>query len=453
MGLKKTIDSYSIKYDFIRYGWINRCYKAYYGKKQICGRERIPRNQPVILAINHQNALMDAMAFVTHLKQQSVFMARADIFKKPIIIKILTFLKIMPIFRMRDGVSNLQKNDEIFDATYHILKNKKNPLAIFPEGNHGEYRRLRPLTKGIFRIAFRAQADYGTKPGIKIVPIGIDYGNYQKFRSTLFMNIGQPIEVSEFWKDYEENQAVGINKLRVHLASEMKKLMIHIETEEFYDLYMGLRELYNPLMRKELNISGKTLLDKFISDKEIIERLDKLLEQKSEEVKTLNDEYFNYLTLRTELNFRDWLFRKKISFPIIRIITMLLSLVTLPIVILGNINNWPHYYIPPLLGKKIKDPQFVSTAKWGMGVGIIMVYYPLLTILAIIFIPWWWGKIFYIILLPLSGLYAFYYRNFLVKSWARIRFWHKKFNGNQALKNCEDYHKTIIDKFKMLSTK
>ncbi len=53
--------------------------------------------------------------------------------------------------------------------------------------------------------------------GVKIVPIGVDYGHYQNFRSTLFMNIGKPIEVSEFMGAYHENPVMAINQMKDRL--------------------------------------------------------------------------------------------------------------------------------------------------------------------------------------------------------------------------------------------
>ena len=125
----------------------------------------------------------------------------------------------MPIFRIRDGIENVKKNDEVFEKTVQVLHNCNNPLGLFAEGNHGDKRRLRPLVKGLFRIAFLAQEHFGDKPGVKIVPVGIDYGHYQHFRTTLFVNMGDPIEVSQFYDDYAENPVTAINRLKDAFAS------------------------------------------------------------------------------------------------------------------------------------------------------------------------------------------------------------------------------------------
>ena len=75
----------------------------------------------MIFAPNHHNALMDALAVLFTIPRQMVFLARADIFRKGVFANILTFLKILPIYRIRDGYSALQPNSEIFNKTVEVL--------------------------------------------------------------------------------------------------------------------------------------------------------------------------------------------------------------------------------------------------------------------------------------------------------------------------------------------
>src|SRR6056297_3984123 len=86
----------------------------------------------------------------------SRFFWRVHIFKHPLIARILTFLKLLPIYRIRDGYESLQRNDWILEKVGDLLQHKRS-LVIFPEGNHSAERRLRPLKKGICRIAFQAE--------------------------------------------------------------------------------------------------------------------------------------------------------------------------------------------------------------------------------------------------------------------------------------------------------
>ena len=63
-----------------------------------------------------------------------------DIFKNKIANKILRRCYMLPIFRQRDGVNTIEKNEETFIACYKMLNNREN-LMIFPEGNHN-YKKI-----------------------------------------------------------------------------------------------------------------------------------------------------------------------------------------------------------------------------------------------------------------------------------------------------------------------
>ncbi len=96
-------------------------------------KENVSKDRPVIFAPNHRNALLDALMLVYagYPLKQVVFLARADIFKQKFIAWILRGLRIIPVFRIRDGKDNLNRNSEIFNNAASILKNN-NPIAIFP---------------------------------------------------------------------------------------------------------------------------------------------------------------------------------------------------------------------------------------------------------------------------------------------------------------------------------
>ena len=418
----KTIDQWSLRYFLIKYLWAKNVFELYYRRIEVRNARIIPEKKPVIFAANHQNALMDALALVLKLRFQTVFMTRADIFEKPFVKKILMSLKMLPIYRIRDGVSSLSKNEEMFDETTRILKNHQSPLCLFPEGNHGDRRRLRPLVKGIFRIAFKAQEEYKDNKGVQIFPVGIDYSHYQKFRQTLFINVGQPIEVSDYWKLYEKNQATGMNALRERLAEEMRKLMIDIKTEEYYETYMGLRGFFRQEMYRHHGIKKDNLATRFDSDKKLIEALDNTLVKEPELIKHIDEKFKRYSALRDKNNFRDWVFRKNSYSVALNILLLFVCLILSPLFILGLINNWPHYFIPVKFVRKIKDPQFRSTAAWGSGSVIQALYYIILSVIAVIFIPFWWAAIAYILVLPLTGIIALGIRNLFIKTVSRLRY-------------------------------
>ena len=131
---KENIEKYSASYALVKYIaglWHN---KVFYRKIIILGGENINPDHHLIFAPNHQNALMDALAVAFTQDRRLIFLARADIFRKKVIASILYFLKILPVYRIRDGFSSLKGNDEIFTKTIDVIKSKS-ALVILPEGD------------------------------------------------------------------------------------------------------------------------------------------------------------------------------------------------------------------------------------------------------------------------------------------------------------------------------
>ena len=418
---KRSIDQWTWDYWLVQ-RYVRFCYKLFYKKIYVKNLQNIPKNQPVLLAPNHQNALMDALVFVGNTPFQVVFMARADIFKGRLLKHFLNFLNIMPIYRIRDGIDNVRRNDEVFEKTLQVFRNKYNPIGIFPEGNHGDRRRLRPLVKGIFRMAFLAQEDYKDKPGVKIVPVGLDYGHYSNFRTSIFINIGKPIEVSEYYKTYEVDKVKAINGLKDRLSSEISRLMIDIQNASYYKLYISLRTIYNKRMREIIHIKGGTLYDKFLADKKMIEQLDKEYDVNPSKFKGLDEKVRNYIQELRTLNIRDWVVEKRNFNKPFEFLKALVLILLSPLTIPGLINNLLPYKIIEKLVKKIKDPQFLSSVKFVGGMVFFPLYYIIVSVLAAIIIP---GALFswiYIILIPLSGIFTYTYFIWLKKLKGKLNF-------------------------------
>lgn len=425
MSEKKPIDAWALDYWLLQ-RYAKLCFNLYYRKVEVVNLHNIPANQPVILAPNHQNALMDAMVLVCNTPYQNVFLARADIFKGRRLIRFLTFLNIMPIYRIRDGIENVKKNDVVFEKTLQVLLNRRSPLCLFAEGNHGDKRRLRSLVKGLFRIALQAQAKCGPDPAVKIIPIGYDYGHYQHFRSTLFVNIGEPIEVSDFMGTYLENPVQAINLLKDRFAVALSRQMVDIQTEEYYDLYMRLREIFNQEMRTALNIHDSTLYGKFRADKVMIDNLNKELDSNPSGIAQLDTMVKQYWQALQHTGLRDWVIgHGKYTLPPLLLAT-LVKILLLPVFLFGWVNNYLPYWFAGSRTKNIKDPQFHSSFKYVVG----MIAFPLwyLVIAGVLFFTplSWWQGLLYLLLVPLTGLAAFHYFIGMKKLKARWTFYLRK---------------------------
>jgi len=399
---KETIEKYSAGYAFINFTarfWHNN---VFYRKVIVLGKENINPDKHIIFAPNHQNALMDALAVLFTQEGYLIFLARADIFKKKMIASILYFLKILPVYRIRDGFSSLKGNDEIFTKTIDVIKNK-NGLVILPEGDHAGFRRLRQLKKGICRVAFQADEATGFELKMKIIPVGLEFSNYQRWRQVLTVVYGKPIEVSDYYNAYKVSPERALNELRSRLSDEMKRLMIHIESESDYEAIDELRSIINGRFSDDIKnpkiFRDRALIDKLNSlresGKEVYDKICSLTLEVKEKAKKMNTDY---RLLEKKKHPLGWL-----------IAGMVGIIATFPLFIYGNIFNLTFLEIPNLQIRKIRDPQFHSSIRYALSLIMAFILLPLALILMLIFISPWWLALLVFLTIPLSGLFAWNY--------------------------------------------
>jgi 1-acyl-sn-glycerol-3-phosphate acyltransferase len=428
---KDNIEKYSARYALFKQAvgfWHDR---IYYRKIIVVGRENINPESHLIFAPNHQNALMDALAVLFTHRGQPVFLARADIFRKKAIASFLYFIKILPVYRIRDGFRSVKSNDEIFNKTVEVLKNK-NGLVILPEGDHAGFRRLRQLKKGICRIAFHADEATGFSLKIKIIPVGIEFSNYSRFRQVLTVVYGKPIEVSEYHQLYRENPEIALNELRTRLSVEIKNLMVHIEPEDDYEAIDELRSIINGKFSDDIRSP------KLFRDRVLIEKL--------KEFKISDPRVFSTicaLSLRIKKNANDLnvsyhaLDKKK--HPLGWLIAGMAGLVvTFPVWLFGNIFTLTFLALPEFQIRKIKDLQFRGTVRFGISLALAFIFMPVYLILClIIFSPWWLAVVIFLTI-PIAGIFAWNYNKLFrrIISGFRVRKYTRMKNPDYiALKN------------------
>lgn len=434
---KDNIEKYSRGYTLIREVtgfWHNN---VYYRKVIVTGRENINPDDHLIFAPNHQNALMDALAVVYALKTQPVFLTRADIFKKKFVSAILYYLKMLPVYRIRDGYNSLKGNDEIFEKTINVLRNK-NGLVILPEGNHEGFRRLRQLKKGICRIAFQADEASDFKLKIKIIPVGLEFSHYTRYRQVLTVAFGKPIEVSEFHELYRQNPEIALNELRKKLSAEMKKVMVHIESEEDYEAIDELRSLING------QFSDDVKNPKLFRDRVLIDKLNELKERNLDLYRKICS-----LSLRVKKKARelrtDYRLLAKKKHPLGWLLTGTAGLIaSLPLFLYGNIFNLTFLSIPNYQTRKIKDVQFHGTMKYGFSFALALLLTPVFLVLSFIIFSPWWLSIIVFLSIPFSGLFAWLYYLGLKRIIGGFRIKNYLWTRNQEFLDLKKDHDELV---------
>ncbi|MBN2746018.1 MAG: 1-acyl-sn-glycerol-3-phosphate acyltransferase [Bacteroidales bacterium] len=405
---------WSFFYEVVRF-FVRLIHDWFYRRIIIRGKKHIPQNKPVVFAPNHQNALMDPLAIIFTNKLQTVFLTRSDVFKK-FLVPVFSFLKMLPVYRIRDGAESLKNNEIIFEKSVEILESGMS-MALFPEALHFGKRSLRPLKKAIPRIVFQAEEKNLFNADIQIIPTGIYYDNYTDSNSLLQVNYGKPIAVKKFKAEYEVNPQRAMLQLRDAISEGIKPLIIHIQDLENYDLYEDLRHL----LRKRMARKTKTLRPNqnwFKIDKKTIERIENLPPAQFDTLKNLHTDFLNAFNetglYSLEIRKSNWL-----KF----ILNSVLLVIGFPVFLFALLNTGiPYFLLKQYLNTKIKDPQFHSSLKFGFGLFVLPVYYLLISLIPFFILN---GHYFtYFLLLVITGLttvkYKLLYRNTRLH-WGTIR--------------------------------
>lgn len=236
----------------------------YFRKLRVTGRENIPWKGPVIFAINHQNALLDALLLSVISIRNPHFMTRADVFKNGIADKFLRGSKMLPIYRSRDGFDSIKKNEATFEEANKILQNG-GVVGIFPEGSHSLTHKIRPLKKGVARIAFMAEESAGFTLNSRVIPIGIQYESYFYPEGRTLISFGEAIAVSDFEKNFREDKNKGIDQLISKITDDLKALIVNIENPD----YDGVLQSY-----KKQRVFRSNLVEQLKADQQLIKALE-----------------------------------------------------------------------------------------------------------------------------------------------------------------------------------
>ena len=411
--------------------------KNSYRKVEVTGKENIPSDGAVIIAPNHCNTLMDALVVLRAFDGPTVFGARADLFNKPFIAKLMYFVRILPMVRQRDGLRNVLKNNETQEVIVEILENKVR-FCMYPEGRHRPAHSLQTLGKGTFRAALAANAKFGDKMPVYIVPAGIEYGDYFRYRSTSLLNFGKPINVTEFVKKLNvENEAQMIEPLRKELASRMSDLITFIKDDENLNIKWALTRILAISEGRCYGNFGRSLYKDMLANRETVARIEKAFEKNPEGMDDLMETVAKFEKKRRSKGMSIYSFSKNNT--VLRAVgKAFAAIIGLPYYIFSAIASLPMWLTYYILKGSTKDRAFHNTVGLGVRLGLGLVLAPIYLILAFCLLPWPFAVAFLLLTIP-SLSYFFDYNEAVRRFVSDIKV--------LSDKNMRSFFKNIVKKF------
>lgn len=418
--------------------------RLFYKEIKVKNRKRLDVTGPCIILANHPNTLMDAWVIGHICKQPIHYMAKATLFKSPIKQKILRSLNMIPINRKGEGTISGVANQDSFEACYQLLEEGKT-LVIFPEGTSYQERHLRELKTGAARIALEVEKRNQGNLGLQIIPIGLNYLQADRFRSGILINVGNPMEIDNYLNDYNQNASTAAKRLTEQIRIRLEQQLVNSEAKEEEKLTEELHAIFTSKYIKtdEKGVAGEVKLIRQIRD--AIAEINIAQPWKIDEIKTLLGQLqwqLNKFEIRAD--FLDRRFRSRMFFRQIAV-SIIFLLIGLPAFLFGLVHNILPYKLTDLLIPKItKEVEYYAPIAVLLG----LIFYPL-TYLGFMFgVKIWldltfWQQFGYFWTMPLFGMFAYSFYNYLKHISFKWKFVFLMINNKQTMIDLQEQKRVL----------
>ncbi len=189
-------------------------------------KELLKNKGPLLLAANHPNSFLDAIILCTLFNGTVYSLARGDAFKNKQAAGFLSLFKMFPVYRVSEGVENMDENYKTFDLCKNIFK-QNGIVLIFSEGRCINEWHLRPLKKGTARLAI---SSWENGIDLEVLPVAINYSSFKKFGKNIKLSFGDLITKKDI--DYKDSHGNAIKQFNEKLRPQLSKFVEEIEEND-----------------------------------------------------------------------------------------------------------------------------------------------------------------------------------------------------------------------------
>lgn len=342
--------------------------------------ERIPKDKAVILAANHPTAFLEPCILACWLDTPIYFMVRGDIFSKKWANWILRDLHMIPVYRKKDGgLKQVRQNHQSLDEATAVLCRKK-PLLVMAEGGTNGDRQLKPIQKGVARLALKTQSEFPDL-AVQVVPVGVNYSKVDGFREIALFDFGEAMPVETYLEAYKDNPNLGIRMLTDDLATALRGLVIQVDKPERSKLTETFLEMAKNSRPYRFRLFYQRT-DQILEADRVLSR--HLGERSPSDFEALETAMEQYQVLLEENQVGDLGLGQvgKIGFPTL----LKLLLLALPAFAGLLLHLLPGYLAFRIAQRRVRRKEYWSSIVAGTGMLFFFLYYVLLLVLALLFL-------------------------------------------------------------------
>ena len=371
-----------------------RATRVFFRRIEVSGAANLPREGEgaAIFCGNHPNSLLDPVLITTYCGRIVHFAAKDVLFQARVLRFFLDALGAVPVKRRTDHPDGRLDNESMF-AELHRTLGEGRCVGIFPEGISHNESELAPLKTGAARIALGAKREHPEAP-ICMVPTGLCYFTRSRFRSSVLVQFGRPIEVTEEMANAADEPAM-VRDLTDRLAIALRGLTVNAGSWEQIWVLDGVRRLYQP--------EGLSLEQRIELSRRFNRVYPRVKDEK--EVRHAYDRVRAYLLRLSAADLKDDVFKREISVRetvghVAEHLTLLLS--SLPLCLIGAPIHMPLGLLFRVSKYFAPRKDVIATTKFLVGFLVVLLVYTGLAV----GVGWrygvWWGLLAAVVL-PLSG--------------------------------------------------
>ena len=217
--------------------------RCYYSQLEITDGQRIPSQGSVLLCANHPNSLLDPVVVGAATRRPVRFFAKAPLFKNPVLGPVMESLDMIPAYRGSDDRRQVRRNLESLERGIAALR-QDTAVGIFPEGKSHDEVGVEMVRGGAARMALQA-FDQGAR-NLQVVPIGLNYEWKERFRSAVWVRVGEPIVVRDWLQQHAVDGDTGrqtLRKFTQELQQRLQQVTIHLHDQQWQEWLADLEHL------------------------------------------------------------------------------------------------------------------------------------------------------------------------------------------------------------------
>ena len=395
--------------------------RIYFQRIEVTGLENVPRDTPVMFVLNHPNALVDPVFLLCLAPRRVSFLAKAPLFRMPVIGYLVKALDSLPVYRRQDEGEDVTKNQETFIAARRLLA-KGGTIAICPEGVSHDEPGLRPIKTGAARIALAAVST-GDVRDLKIVPAGLYYTSKTSFRSSALLYFSTPLTVNPVELDADGSPPRdAVRKLSNEIERALREVILDARHEEARQTIARAERIFSAEMRNgdtDSLTDELRLQQRFIKAYSILEghqperlrRLEQRMIRFEEELNQAGVDAEELTPPRSTASVFKSIAKRSLSF-----------LLMLGPALIGTVAHYPAYRLGGYLATKLSrdSDDIISTIKIISAMLLFPLTWLILAMAGYLLFGWW-VAIAALLVIPLCGYLAIIFFEELDKSVAGIR--------------------------------